>query len=64
VVEALEAMHALSADAMDPAVMRALERVVSKRETLSFIHDDDTLAVERDLLTLQETAGLVVAGPA
>ena len=53
VVEALEAMYQVAADATDPAVMRALQRVVCKRETLAFIHDDDTLAVERELLTAQ-----------
>jgi HD-GYP domain-containing protein (c-di-GMP phosphodiesterase class II) len=47
---ALERMYAQSSDFIDPSVMRTLTRVVSKRETLSFIRDDDTLRVERDLL--------------
>ena len=56
VTEALERMCGQSAEAIDPSVMRTLTRVVSKRETLSFIRDDDTLRVERDLLTPQDAS--------
>jgi len=58
VVEALERMFEISADAMDPAVLRVLQRVVSRRETLSFIREDDSHTVERDLLVLQHAHGL------
>lgn len=57
VVEALERMFEVSADAMDPAVMRALQRVVSRRETLCFIREDDLRTVERDLLAMEEPTG-------
>lgn len=50
VVEALEQMHGLSEDAMDPGVMRVLQQVVARPGTLQFVHDDDSLTVERDLL--------------
>jgi response regulator RpfG family c-di-GMP phosphodiesterase len=50
VVEALERMHQASAEAVDPAVMRALQNVVYKRRTLEFIRDDDKPDVESALL--------------
>jgi response regulator RpfG family c-di-GMP phosphodiesterase len=50
VVEALERMHQISAEAVDPAVMRALQMVVWGRRTLEFIRDDDRVVVESTML--------------
>ena len=57
VPHALERMYGQSADFIDPSVMRVLARVVTKRETLSFIRDDGALLVERDLLAEQDVNG-------
>lgn len=50
VVEALERMHQTTAEAMDPAVMRALQIVVYRGRSLAFIRDDDASAVESGLV--------------
>jgi response regulator RpfG family c-di-GMP phosphodiesterase len=49
VVDALERMHQISAEAVDPAVMRALQGVVAGRRTLEFIREDDRVAVESSM---------------
>lgn len=46
VVDALERMHMTSAEAVDPVVMRALQSVVCRRQTLEFIRDDENRDVE------------------
>jgi len=46
VVDALERMHLTSAEAVDPVVMRALQSVVCRRQTLEFIRDDENRDVE------------------
>jgi HD-GYP domain-containing protein (c-di-GMP phosphodiesterase class II) len=50
VADALERMHQISAEAVDPAVMRALQTVVKGRRTLEFIRDDDRVDIESTLL--------------
>jgi HD-GYP domain-containing protein (c-di-GMP phosphodiesterase class II) len=50
VAEALERMQQISAEAVDPAVMRALQMVVWGRRTLEFIRDDDRIDVESTML--------------
>jgi len=57
VVEALERMYQVSADAIDPEVLRVLQRVVTRRETLPFLLDDDARAIEQDLLEMPEAVG-------
>jgi hypothetical protein len=46
VVDALERMHLTSAEAVDPVVMRALQSVVCRRQTLEFIRDGENRDVE------------------
>ncbi|MDH4132820.1 MAG: HD-GYP domain-containing protein, partial [Gemmatimonadota bacterium] len=51
VTNALERMYAQSAGILDQEVMKVVARVVGRRETLSFIRDDDAMLVERELVT-------------
>jgi putative nucleotidyltransferase with HDIG domain len=57
VTNALERMYAQSADFIDPEVMKVVARVVGRRETLSFIRDDDAPLAEQEVPEQDELLG-------